>query len=299
MYIISLLREGIKDNNSLLHRYFNFKKVEKCHANYLFWSLIRTPLSCFQKRATVKYTMKEMIEKYMIGKYPNHKKIFDDVHAEIGKLVEIFKWFIKTYPSESYNSGISMYFGIDFPDLDGKHKQQVSHYILHLMVDQGIIRRNKTEGMKRIYFEIINDKPYLVPKILGKEFLKLRINSYGELEFELFLIRYKIGFVKQKTFPGCKHKRLLPFDFYLTDYDILVEINGEQHYKFTPIFQKTHAAFEEQKNRDERKKKYAIDSGYGMMTFRTCKCKEKLGKLFFQLVESRGMKVGKWEKNEN
>ena len=39
-------------------------------------------------------------------------------------------------------------------------------------------------------------------------------------------------FDQQKTFEGCKgKKRLLPFDFYLSNYNIAIEYQGEQHFK--------------------------------------------------------------------
>ena len=40
-----------------------------------------------------------------------------------------------------------------------------------------------------------------------------------------------IKFISEKTFPSCKNERPLPFDFYLPDFNCLIEIQGEQHYK--------------------------------------------------------------------
>jgi very-short-patch-repair endonuclease len=37
--------------------------------------------------------------------------------------------------------------------------------------------------------------------------------------------------IEQKCFEDCKDKRVLPFDFYLEDYNILIEYDGELHYK--------------------------------------------------------------------
>ena len=54
--------------------------------------------------------------------------------------------------------------------------------------------------------------------------------SKGEKQIENLLIERKIHFVKQKTFPDCKHKRLLKFDFFLPHHNIIIEYDGEQHY---------------------------------------------------------------------
>lgn len=40
-----------------------------------------------------------------------------------------------------------------------------------------------------------------------------------------------IKYVCQKRFKDCKDKRALPFDFYLTDWNVLIEYQGEQHYR--------------------------------------------------------------------
>ena len=40
-----------------------------------------------------------------------------------------------------------------------------------------------------------------------------------------------ISYKQEKKFKTCKDKQLLPFDFYLEDYDLLIEYDGKQHYK--------------------------------------------------------------------
>jgi very-short-patch-repair endonuclease len=45
-----------------------------------------------------------------------------------------------------------------------------------------------------------------------------------------------IKFVIQKRFEQCKYKRALPFDFYLIDYNCVIEVQGEQHYYNHPWF---------------------------------------------------------------
>ena len=54
--------------------------------------------------------------------------------------------------------------------------------------------------------------------------------SKGEIETANVLDSYRIRYVEQKIFDNCKDKTYLPFDFYLMDYNILIEFDGEQHY---------------------------------------------------------------------
>ena len=46
-----------------------------------------------------------------------------------------------------------------------------------------------------------------------------------------YLENKQIDFVKEKTFNGCKHIKVLPFDFYLTKYNACIEVDGIGHYR--------------------------------------------------------------------
>ena len=56
-------------------------------------------------------------------------------------------------------------------------------------------------------------------------------NSRGEQKINKWLNDNSINFEKQKTFKYCKDKNVLPFDFYLEDYNICIEYDGIQHFK--------------------------------------------------------------------
>jgi len=60
--------------------------------------------------------------------------------------------------------------------------------------------------------------------------------SVGEEEVKKFLDKNNIIYIQEYKFDDCKHKRKLKFDFYLSDLDICIEYNGEQHYKFKDFF---------------------------------------------------------------
>lgn len=57
--------------------------------------------------------------------------------------------------------------------------------------------------------------------------------SKGENKIEELLLIKNIGYVYQKIFDDCKHKRKLRFDFYLPELNICLEYDGVQH--FEPI----------------------------------------------------------------
>jgi hypothetical protein len=61
-------------------------------------------------------------------------------------------------------------------------------------------------------------------------------NSKNEILIENILKNNDIIYENQKTFIDCKLINLLPFDFYLPDYNICIEYDGEQHFKPINIF---------------------------------------------------------------
>jgi very-short-patch-repair endonuclease len=84
-------------------------------------------------------------------------------------------------------------------------------------------------------------------------------SSKGELKIINFLKNNNIKFETQKTFNNCKYKRLLPFDFYLPEQNILIEYDGEQHYGFGRFIDKSIHL------RDEIKDVFAFNNGYKML----------------------------------
>ena len=56
-------------------------------------------------------------------------------------------------------------------------------------------------------------------------------SSQGERKIREILNTYNIAFEEQKRFETCKHKYTLAFDFYLPNYNLCIEYQGEQHFK--------------------------------------------------------------------
>jgi len=100
--------------------------------------------------------------------------------------------------------------------------------------------------------------------------------SKGERKISILLNEYGIDYEKQKTFEGCKNKRSLPFDFYLPDYNICIEYDGEQHFKPIPYWRGEEGLIKIKMN-DEIKTKYCKDNG--IMLFRISYKESLLNKL--------------------
>lgn len=61
-------------------------------------------------------------------------------------------------------------------------------------------------------------------------------NSLGEEAVAVYLASRGIRFEREKRFETCCDNKQLPFDFYLLDYDALIEVDGIQHFKSIDFF---------------------------------------------------------------
>lgn len=55
--------------------------------------------------------------------------------------------------------------------------------------------------------------------------------SVSEREIREYLETNKIAFIQEKRFKDCRDIKPLPFDFYLPDYNLIIEFDGIHHYK--------------------------------------------------------------------
>ena len=88
--------------------------------------------------------------------------------------------------------------------------------------------------------------------------------SIGEKLIYKWLTDNSIKFETQKTFINCKNQRQLPFDFYLPDYNTLIEYDGKQHHK--PIsYMGGQSGFEYRKLNDKIKNDYAKNNNIKLL----------------------------------
>lgn len=83
--------------------------------------------------------------------------------------------------------------------------------------------------------------------------------SHGEQEIRKILNKFDILNIAQKSFDGLLGigNGLLSYDFYLSDYNLLIEYQGEQHEKYIPGLHESYEDFKRQVEHDKRKKYYA------------------------------------------
>ena len=93
---------------------------------------------------------------------------------------------------------------------------------------------------------------------------KKRWGSLGERKIERFLKENDIRFEKQYIIKKCKFKRYLPFDFYLSDYNLLIEYDGKQHFEISDYFG-GYESFIDTKIRDTIKNIYCQNNNIDLL----------------------------------
>jgi hypothetical protein len=106
--------------------------------------------------------------------------------------------------------------------------------------------------------------------------------SKGELRIIEILDKYDIDFKDEYKLPeiGDNYR----YDFYLPDYNVLIEFHGKQHYKHIQFFHKTEDEFLARKNIDDIKKYSARKWKYKLIEFNYKQLKHMPKKKFEELV---------------
>ncbi|MDM0587719.1 hypothetical protein QTH25_13160 [Clostridium perfringens] len=84
--------------------------------------------------------------------------------------------------------------------------------------------------------------------------------SKGEKEIREYLKKNNIEFKREYRFEDCKYKQLLPFDFYISNYNLCIEFDGRQHFESFEFYG-GEQEFKLTQIRDEIKNNYCKDNG--------------------------------------
>lgn len=87
------------------------------------------------------------------------------------------------------------------------------------------------------------------------------VRSSAEIRIAKFLDENFIKYEREKKFIDCKDKRCLPFDFYLPDYNLIIEFDGQHHYYQT--YTKEH--FEYTTKHDQIKNDFCKSKGINLL----------------------------------
>ena len=106
---------------------------------------------------------------------------------------------------------------------------------------------------------------WTLPNILKKNHnCPICSESKGEKIIRLYLENNNIKFIQEHRFKDCKHKNLLRFDFYIPNYNLCIEYDGEQHYKAFNHFG-GEERLKDTENKDKIKNNYCEDNGINLL----------------------------------
>lgn len=108
---------------------------------------------------------------------------------------------------------------------------------------------------KATWSQIINNNRYRCKRCVKRE-------SNNEYYVRLYLEELGIKYEQEKRFDNCKLKNSLPFDFYLPDYNYVIEVHGQQHYYENDLYKQT---LQERQFVDKYKKDYCINNNIGYL----------------------------------
>ena len=81
--------------------------------------------------------------------------------------------------------------------------------------------------------------------------------SIGEFNISNLLKQHNIKFITQKSYTDLSNLR---FDFYLPDYNRLIEFDGIQHFIYTENWHQSKEEYDKARKRDEMKNSYALNN---------------------------------------
>ena len=100
----------------------------------------------------------------------------------------------------------------------------------------------------------------------------------------------KIAFTPEKTFENCKHKNLLPFDLFLDKHNIIIELDGIQHFESNDFFGGDES-FKETNLRDNIKNDFCRENNICLLRipyiYDPVVDKEKIAKMVLTFIKNK------------
>lgn len=89
----------------------------------------------------------------------------------------------------------------------------------------------------------------------------IRQSKYMDI-VENYLDTHNIKYEKEKRFDDCKYIRVLPFDYYIPDFNLCIEVDGEFHYYDNTLYKygNNNTELKLVQKRDQIKTKYCEDN---------------------------------------
>lgn len=100
--------------------------------------------------------------------------------------------------------------------------------------------------------------------------MQKEFTSFGEQEIKTVLDKYKIEFEEEYVFKDLigTGGGNLRYDFYLPQYNLLIEFQGQQHKDYVPYIHRSYSEYMRTKDHDRLKRLYAAKNGIDLLEIR-------------------------------
>lgn len=118
-------------------------------------------------------------------------------------------------------------------------------------------RNRGIQGMSWTHFKECTNGCVYCSSSIGENIIRNELNQFG------------ISFEEQKIFDGCKYIKPLRFDFYIPEFNLAIEYDGQQH--FEPVnfsgkgMEYASKIFDETKKRDEIKNNFCVENNIRLL----------------------------------
>ena len=209
----------------------------------------------------------EVYEKYgseymVIGNYLSNKKKILIYHQKCGT-------YFKTNPYNFLNGHACRKCACEHLGNERrKTTEQFQNELNEKFKDEYLVMENYVSAKKKILLKHTKCNKEFRTKpnwILSKDYGICphchKGKSKGEIVIEDFLSKHNIPYEAQKKYKELRgvNNCMLSYDFYIKDFNLLVEYQGEFH--DGTAHQQTELEFQKQQEHDRRKKQYAKDNG--------------------------------------
>ena len=106
--------------------------------------------------------------------------------------------------------------------------------------------------------------------------------SKGEKEISKILKNYNINYIREKRFVDCRNKLPLPFDFYLPEYNLCIEFDGQQHFEYIKYWKNDSNKLKIRKFNDDIKTTYCKNNNIKLLRIRYDEIIEEKLKILYE-----------------
>lgn len=196
----------------------------------------------------VNYTEETLKASYMV------------IQTSIQELCELLKMYIKKFPDKAYGGAFLRDMDINLCEYSASG--EFVDYLIKSLLYQGVLDYTGEKGPRGSHMlYVAKDELYEIqPQIDPAKFRNgvSRGEALAAWTFSEFFPDTTI--IHQKKWKDCRDKKELPFDFYDESNEIVVEIDGAQHFRPVEYFGGTKS-FEYVKRHDSIKNDFVVNKG--------------------------------------